>query len=277
MQIVTSKHGNLMGLSASGELIVSGGLVAGSHGSQAAYPSPRTVAFNDEFDGAGQAYSTTPINGWLARKGTTNAVDWTVTEAVGGTIVGKVGDTTASMAVSGVQLSRGLSYKANQGGLFVEGRVKLGIITNIAFFFGFTDQVAALEMPINSATGAHTVTTNATDACGFLFDTADTSADQWLLTGVATDVDATVQSGLGAAGVALAPVADTYATLRVELSPTGVATFYYNGKQVGTAMSGAVTATVALTPVLAGFNRTTANGATTIFTMDRFSIGALRV
>lgn len=275
--IVTSLHGQKVGLAADGALISAGGFLSGANGSQIVLPSPAKAAMFDDFAGSAQVFSTTVVNGWLSRKGTTNAIDWTVTAAPGGTVVGKVGDTTASMAVSGVQLDSGLDWKANQGALRMEARVKMGIITNIAVFIGFTDQVAALEMPINSAAGAHTITTNATDAVGFLFDTSDTSTDQWLLTGVANDVDATVQSGLGAASAALLPVADTYATFGIEISTTGAATFFYNGKQVGTSMAGAVTATIALTPVIAAFNRTTTNGATTIITADYINASASRV
>lgn len=270
MYIQKSLQGSDYGLGPNGELISRGSHVRGAHGKQIVGSSIDTVSFTDEFMGSGQAYSTTPINGWISRKGTTNTVDWTITEGVNGGIVGKVGDTTASMAVSGIQLARGLSWKANQGGLRCLWRVKTGIITNIAIFVGFTDQVAALEMPIQSAAGSHTITTNATDACGWLFDTADTGTDQWLLTGVANDVDATVQT------TSLVPVADTFEYLGVEISAAGKASFYRNGAQVGTTMSGAVTSTVALTPVLAAFNRTTSNGATTIITASLFNISANR-
>lgn len=269
----TSTPGSLtndIALGPSYEFLVKSGMGAyGPIGAQSYIGNKNFVFFRDDFDGYTQAFSTTPLNGWISRKGTTNAVDWTVTDAVGGTIIGKVGDTTATMAASGVQLNRGLCWKANQGGVYVDARIKLGIITNIAFFFGFTDQGSALEMPIQSAASADTITTNATDGCGFMFDTSMTTKNWWL-TGVANDVDATAQN------VGSAPVADTYVYLRIELSTTGVATFYMDGTAVGTAMTGATTATIALTPVLAGFNRTTTNGATTIFTMDRFDIGALR-
>lgn len=276
MQIVRSIHGNdLAGFSLTNELVVVKGFVSGKDGAQIYQPSQSVVSHFDDFLGAGQAFSTTVIDGYLSRKGTTNAVDWTVTEGVNGAAVGTIGDTTASMAVSGVQLSRGLDWKANQGGVVFETRVKLSAITNIAVFIGFTDQVAALEMPIQSAAGAHTITTNATDAVGFLFDTSDTSTDQWLLTGVAADVDATVQASIGAGSVAVIPVAATYETLRIELSSAGAATFYRNGVLVGSKMAGAVTATVALTPVIAGFNRTT-SGTPTI-TADYFHVAGNRV
>lgn len=248
-------------------MIKSGQMILGPIGFQSYIGNKALVHHKDDFTGYTQAFGTTPVAGWISRIGTTNTVDWTVTDAAGGSIVGKVGDTTASMAVSGIQLSRGLCWKANQGGLYMEARVKTGIITNIAYFVGFTDQSAALEMPVSLS--VTTFTTNATDACGFLFDTAATT-DTIRLVGVATDVDATMQD------TSTAPVADTYQIFRVELSTTGVATFYIDGTAVGTTMTGAVTATVALTPVIAAFNRTTANGATTIITADYIDVGALR-
>lgn len=269
-RILTSLHGNLLGLDSEGRLICPAGVRSGRDGSQIDGPSPLRAALFDDFVGSAQVFSTTVVSGWLSRKGTTNTVDWTVTAAPGGTVVGKVGDTTASMAVSGVQLDSGLDWKPNQGGLTFEARVKTGIITNIAIYVGFTDQVAALEMPINSAASVNTITTNATDGCGFMFDTS-MSTDNWWLVGVANNTDATHQD------TGYAPVADTYETLRIELDTSGNAVFFRNGVIVGTKMTGAATATVALTPVIAAFNRTTANGATTIVTADYIHVSALRV
>jgi hypothetical protein len=272
-RIVTSLHGQKIGLTQNGRLMVPAGFISGEHGSQIALPSPDRVSFFRDFDAAAQVYSTTVVDGMRSRKGTTNTVDWTV--AAGGAVVGTIGDTTASMAVSGVQLDTGLNWKANQGELVFQARVKMSTIATIAVYIGLTDQVAALEMPINSAAGAHTITTNATDAVGFLFDTSDTSTDQWLAVGVANDVDATVQSGLGISSAAILPVADTYAVFRIEVATDGSAVFYYNGVQVGAKMAGAVTPTIALTPVIAAFNRTTSGTPT--LTVDYLSVSALRV
>jgi hypothetical protein len=247
-----------------------GVLILGDTGGQVYYGPQRYASEYDDFCGGGVAFSTTIQSGWRSRKGSDGAcVDWTVTPAVSGTVVGTIGSTTASMAVSGVQLDRGLSWKANQGDLILEARVKLSAITNIAVFIGFTDQTGALEMPIQSAASADTFTTNATDAVGFMFDTS-MATDTWWLTGVANDVDATHQNS------AAVPVANTYQVFRVELSTAGVATFYIDGVQVGTStgLSGAVTATVALTPVIAGFNRTT-SGTPTI-TADYVCVSGAR-
>lgn len=274
-RIVTSLHGQKVGLTQNGRLMVPSGFLAGDHGSQIALLSPDRVSRFDDFEGAAQAFSTTVANGWRSRKGSDGAcVDWTVTPAVNGTVVGTIGSTTASMAVSGVQFDAGLDWKANQGELVFQARVKMSTIATIAVFVGLTDQTAALEMPIQSAAGAHTVTTNATDAVGLLFDTSDTSTDQWLAVGVANDVDATVQSGLGISSAAIIPVADTYETFRIEVATDGSAVFYRNGVQIGSKMTGAVTPTVALTPVIAGFNRTTTG--TPALTLDYLHVSALR-
>ncbi len=266
--ILTSLHGNLLGLDSAGRLISPGGFRSGNNGSQFDGVSPRTVVRFDDFTGGGQAFSTTIIDGWRSRVGTTNAVAFTVTDGSSGTAVGTIGDTTASMAVSGVQLDSSLDWKPNQGELVFETRLKISAITNIAVYAGFTDQVAALEMPIQSAASANTLTTNATDGVGFMFDTSMT-ADTWWLVGVANNTDATHEN------TTYAPVADTYQTLRVEVSAAGVARFFRNGLQVGSAMSAATTATVALTPVIAGFNRTT-SGTPTI-TVDYIYVSATRV
>jgi hypothetical protein len=70
--------------------------------------------------------------------------------------------------------------------------------------------------------------------------------------GLAADADATKQNA------GLAPVASTFEILKVRLTTAGVATFFRNGVQIGTAMTAAVTANVPLCPVVAGFPRTTA-------------------
>jgi len=155
-------------------------------------------------------------------------------------------DAAADMATNGVQLHSFLSWKANQGNLVFETRVKLSAITGVALFVGLTDQIASLEMPIESAGSADTITTTATDAVGFFFDTRMTT-DNWWLAGVKNNADATHQNS------GIAPVADTYNTLRIELDASGNAIFYMDGVKIGTQMANAVTATVALTPVIAAF------------------------
>jgi len=266
--IAKSLIGRYFGSDHSNRLISHGGYRSGQHGDQLDHHSPLLSVLHDDFLGATQAFSTTVVNGWRSRKGSDGqCVDWTVTGAKGGTVVGTIGDTTASMAVSGVQLDSGLSWRADQGRLTFQARVKMSQITLMSVFLGFTDQVAALEMPIHSAASANTLTTNASDAVGFMFDTSMTD-DTWWLVGVKADTDATHQN------TTFAPVADTYETFRIELDTDGNAVFFRNGLPVGSKMTGALTKTVLLTPVFAGFNRDTSNTPT--LTADYIHASGLR-
>ncbi len=156
-------------------------------------------------------------------------------------------DAAGTMAVNGVQIESALNWRAAQGGLVFEVRLSLSAITGVAVFVGLTDQAAALEIPFELAAG-DALTSNATDAVGVLFDTnADT--DNWWLVGVDSDVDAAKENS------GVAPVAVTPETWRIEVSTAGVATFYRNGTQVGSAMVAAVTPGTGLTPVIAACSR----------------------
>lgn len=160
-------------------------------------------------------------------------------------------DVGATMALNGVQMNGQLNWRASKGGLVWEGRVAVDAITLVALFIGLTDQRSALEMPFTLAAG-DALTSNATDAVGVLFDTA-ADTDNWWLVGVSADIDAVKQNS------AVAPVAGTFETWRIELTTGGVATFYRNGTPVGAAMTGALTPSVKLTPVIAAFSRTNAS------------------
>lgn len=159
------------------------------------------------------------------------------------------GDTTV-VAESLSSLTHGLNWKAESGQLVFEARVKpVSSVASVAYFVGFTDVLATSTLEEPATISGTTYTTNATDAVGFLYDTAATD-DYWKLVGVKNDVDAThVDSGV-------APVADTAVKLRIELSTAGVASFYINDVLKGT-LSEAVTASVALTPIVSVMARTT--------------------
>jgi hypothetical protein len=174
-----------------------------------------------------------------------------LSDQIGGVVRLTTGDdAAASMAVNGTQLQSRLNWKAEQGGLVCEFRLAIDTITTVCVFLGLTDQVSALEMPFTLS--GTTLTSNASNAVGVLFDT-DATTDDWWLVGVAADVDATKQDS------AVAPTAGTFETWRIELSATGAATFYRNGSVIGSAMTGAVTASAGLTPVVAAFSRTTSS------------------
>lgn len=160
-------------------------------------------------------------------------------------------DAGATMALNGAQLHSDLNWSASQGGLETEVKVAMSAITNVVVFIGFTDQIAALEMPFTLGAG-DALTSNATNAVGILFDTA-ADTDNWWLVGVAADVDAVAEN------TAVAPVAGTFETWRIEITAAGGARFYRNGTVIGSAMGAAVTPAASLTPVIASFSRAAAS------------------
>lgn len=154
----------------------------------------------------------------------------------------------------------GLNYRASDNGIVMEAGVKLTSIADVGIFVGFTD-VASLEFPI-SISGT-TITTNATDAVGLLFDT-DATTDVWYAVGVKADVD----TAAVAVSSAYTPVAATYQNIRVQVDTNGYAYFFINGNQVAmqnlnqgtgqTGLANAVTTTALLTPCVYVGTRTTA-------------------
>ncbi len=237
-QVLRSIVGRRLGLSSKGHLVSDGRILA-------AHPRNPMALINWQDDFLGDVLA----DQWAVAKGSDGAcVDFATSADVRGMVRATTGaGAGASMAANGVQLHSYLNWKANQGGLAISGALKMSAITTIAVFIGLTDQIAALEMPIHSAGSANTITTNATDAVGFFFDTSQAD-DYWWCAGVANDVDGTHVS------TAIAPTADTYQRFRIELDTSGNATFFLNEARVGYVAS-AVTATVALTPVVAAFRR----------------------
>lgn len=242
--ILTSLHGNLVGLDADGALVVPGGVKAGAHGKQLDQPSANKAVFFDDFLG------DIVIDQWNALEGSDSltSAGAILSGGIGGVYrmtTGDVTGVTATEALANVeQLTQALQWQASNGGLVMQARLKLSSILTGYAFIGFTDNAAAAELPVVSAASANTITTNASDAVGFMYDPR-MSTDDWWLVGVAGDTDATAQDS------GVAPTAAEYQTFRVEVSATGVATFFINGLQVGTAMSGAVTAATDLTPTVA--------------------------
>lgn len=235
-RILTTLHGGLVGLNDKRQLQCGKGFRSGEHGSQRTHGSPSTVEFWDDFVGDVIA------DQWNVAVGTDTLPPSAAILAGGiGGQLKMIGGNDGTIGADLVMLTQALQWQASNGGLAIEARFNMDRITTAYCFFGFTDLVT-VEAPITVS--GTTYTTNASDAVGFLFHTAATT-DTWHLTGVAANTDATAQV------LTTAPAANTFATYRVELSATGVATFFINGVQVGTAMSGAVTAATDLTPVLA--------------------------
>lgn len=236
---LVSLHGSRAGLSHAGDL-----LIDEQHVASAPRSTTKPVVLFDDFLGD---VIQSPWDSKIGSDG--SCVAATINVAANGTARLTSGASgTVTNAVNGSQLQSSLNWYINKGNLVFETRVKLSAITTVSMFCGFTDQTSALEMPITSAASANTITTNATDAIGFFFDTSMTDDNFWI-SSVNTDVDGVHVN------TAIAPVAATYNTLRIEVDILGNASFYIDGNLVGT-QALAATVTVALTPVVAFFTRT---------------------
>lgn len=113
----------------------------------------------------------------------------------------------------------------------MEARIKVDIITLVGINVGWVDARHNTDNQINfelTAGAATLVDVRVTDGAAFVFDT-DGTPDVWYCAGVDSDSEGVPVAALGS----LAPVADTYANLRVALDTLGNATFYYNGNAVG--------------------------------------------
>lgn len=181
--------------------------------------------------------------------------EWNVQVDTGGTVNcgtavvgGAVTLTTDGTDDDTAMVAHELNWKANQGGLVFETRVKVDVVTTLGFFAGLTD--AKVETSPNLPMGRATVTTaaTATDAVGFVFDT-DSTADVLFGSGVKAGTIIADQ------GASAALVAATWVTLRVEVSAAGAGSWYVDGTQIGATTANAVTATVALTPYVGIANR----------------------
>lgn len=166
-----------------------------------------------------------------------------ITAAVNGVLRITTDDQTTGDRIA---LTHQLNWQASDSGpLVLEARVKsVTAITLRAYFIGFTDVLAAtttVENPIEMSSEA--ITSTATDAVGFMYDT-DCTYDNWYGMGVKNGTDATALN----TGVAPA-TAGTWQTLRVVVDVTGSATFFIDGVYMG-AVANAVTSTTDLTPII---------------------------
>lgn len=241
-EVLTSLHGRRIGLNSAGDLVGDGEIIVLRDKN-----STKRIWFQDDFLGP------TISNTWGVVKGSDGATaNFAVLAAQ---LSGFARATTGAgaggtMAVNGVQIDSGLNWAASNGGLTFEARVKLSAITNVSMFVGMTNQVGTLQAPATLA--VTTFTFNAADCVGFLFDTSATTVTIRCVGNAASVAPAAIDS-------ALAYVAATFITFRIELSATGTAKFFINGTQVGTTMPLAVTAATKLSPVVAGFTRTAAS------------------
>lgn len=242
-KILTSIHGYKLGLNRANSLLMAGREVLGGKLSTGAM-----LRAYDHFDGA--VLSTK----WAGLKGSDGSA---VTPVINVQAGGKVRLTTASagtasMAVGGAELVAARNWQVNKTAFLLGAGLQASALTNLSLFCGMTDKVT-LEAPFSLAAG--TLTSNATDGFGFLLDAGATVPGTWKCVGVANNVDAAViDSGVTA-------VAATDNELAIEVDASGNATFYIDGVAVGN-LAGVCTPTVALTPAVSAWIRTTAAALT---------------
>lgn len=212
-------------------------------------PSQKFTLFED-FYGTWAIGDAGPADTWstTAGAGTGNAGAVTVAASINGEVTIKSASDDGTHAQNCSTFTAiNLGFKANQGGLVLEARLKISDISEAVLFVGFTDTISTtVELPIFLV--AADIDSDATDACGVGYD-VDGTTKQFFHGGVKNGTDTTpAYSGT-------APVDNTYFTVRVEVSAAGAVTGYIDGTAIGTAVADAVTATTALTPAIVIGNR----------------------
>jgi hypothetical protein len=211
------------------------------------------VVFEDDFLGALDARISS-----TAGSGTGNAALTIVANSVNGTATLKSASDDGTNAQNGSMVTMDhLNWVASQGGLAVEVRLKVDVITAVSFMVGFTDTISTtVELPV--FVNAGDIDSDATDACCIGFDT-DATTDQWFIGGVKNNTD-TALTLYGSA-----PSADTYYTIRLEVSTAGAIRGFVDGREFSSGpIANAVTASTALTPYIVVNNRGAAQRILTI-------------
>lgn len=172
------------------------------------------------------------------------------TAAPGGLVRLTTGDAGTGTAADASSLTQSMHWRASNGGLYMEARLKINTaVTNICLNVGFTDVRATVTLEMPFTISGTTITSAASDAVCFVFDTAQTN-DFFHLQGVKADTDtALLNSGV-------APVADTFIVLGIEIDTAGTAKFYIDDMLYGT-VANAVTTSTSMTPIIAAEARTT--------------------
>lgn len=194
--------------------------------------------FIDDF--TAQALSEDGHSPWILNSGAdAQALDPAINLQSGGVVRLTTGDADGTTANDGSQLVMAVPVLAQSGGLVFETRLHINTaITTVSVFAGLTDSTALEEAFSNSA---DVITSTATDGVGFLYDT-DATTDEWWAVAVDSGTDDT-----GNATSGIAPVADTYQVLRIEVSADGgTIRFFIDGALVKTLTGGGVSPDVAL-------------------------------
>jgi len=161
----------------------------------------------------------------------------------GGVVRLATGGGTSGFGGNISSLTLGLNFQADKGEMLARARVQIDNKANSWIFVGFTDTLASssAEQPF-SLDGSNALTSTATDAAGFLYDS--TGSDYWFVAGVAGDTDA------GPTQLDQTPANGTWVELEVRVRSSGLAEFILDGSQVAQ-LASAVTPGTALTPIVA--------------------------
>lgn len=237
--ILHSFYGKRLGLSVGGAMIMDGRNVIGGK-----LDLGGACRWYDHFTGAALSTHYTLLKGSDG-----SAVNPAISLVKGGRVrLTNASAGAASMAVGGCQIAAARNWEADKGNLLLGTALNLSTLTNMSVFVGLTDKIT-LEAPFSMS--GTTLTSNATDGFGFLFDGGATAATTWKCVGVKNNTDATtIETGV-------VHVAGTDDLLAMECDAAGTVKFYINGILVGS-MVNAVTVTVALTETIASWVRTTA-------------------
>lgn len=214
------------------------------------FPNTDVFFLEEDFYGTWAIGDAGPADRWstTAGAGTGNAGAVTVAASLNGEVTIKSASDDGTHAQNCSSFTGiNLAWKANQGGLAMETRLKISDVSEAVLFVGFTDTISTtVELPIFLATT--NIDSDATDACGVGYD-VDGTTKQFFHGGVKNNTDTTpAYSGS-------APADNTYFVVRVEVSTTGAVQGFINGKAIGAPVKDAVTATVALTPAIIVGNR----------------------
>lgn len=238
--------------------------LVGPDGETVSLRNPRTTfRMFDDFEGTWAIGDAGPADRWSSTAGSGTAAEaaTTVANSLGGHITLKSASDDGAITANLTSFTAiGLAFKANQGGLSFETRLKLSDVSEAYLFVGFTDTISTTkEAPIFLVAGD--IDSDATDACGVCYD-VDGTTKQFFHGGVKNGTD-TVPAYSGST-----PVDDTFFTVRVEVSAAGAVQGFIDGVAIGSAVADAVTPTVALTPAIFVANRSANQVIATIDYVD---------
>lgn len=170
---------------------------------------------------------------WDVNKGSDGAaVNFaTLLAQANGVVRGTSGaNASADMAGNGVQLCGGLNFLVSNGSITMEAGFKPAAITTGCIFVGWHDTTAhTLQAPFTISAGV--VTANATNAVGFVFDTAATAATVKFVSVNAGGTAQIIDTGV-------APSTTVFQRWRVSLQANGNATGYIAGSAVTPLVAG---------------------------------------